>query len=226
MTVVIAAFDLDDTLLDGDSDRSWRTFLVEEGLLSAELERQRSDEFYQAYLAGRLDAAACSQFAVEPLVGASPATLAELQKRFCERHIQPMIKEPALELIDNHRRQSHNLVIITSTCRFVSEGAAGLLGIEHLLATELEWRDGMLTGKVDGQPCYREGKNLHLGRWADREGLGLEGAWFYSDSSNDLALLNRLDNPVAVNPDPTLEEEADRQGWPILNLRQGAAVIN
>lgn len=219
--MTITAFDLDNTLLNGDSDRSWRLFLVEEGLLNADEERESSAKFLRDYEGGVLDAAACTRFAIAPVAGLELTRLQQLEESFCQRHIAPMIEQPALELLDKHRAQGDKLVIITSTNRYIAQGAVGMLGLQpksQLLATELEWRDGRLTGDISGTPCYQSGKITHLTQWAKPLKESLKEAYFYSDSSNDLPLLQAVGHPVAVNPDANLRAVAAKSEWPVLDL--------
>lgn len=218
--LAIAAFDLDDTLLDGDSDSCWRTFMVEEQLVSADYAAECAERFEGDYRAGRLNAEEWTEFALRPLAGIPRAELQQLQARFQQRHLAPMVTEAAKALIARHRDAGDTCVIITGTNRFVSEPAAELFGVEHLLATEPEWRAGRLSGQMQGTPCYAEGKKEHLLRWAEQQGQGLEGLAFYSDSFNDLPLLRFSARPTAVNPDARLEQVARENDWPILHLHQ------
>ena len=216
--VTIAAFDLDDTLLNGDSVRKWGLFLVQQGLLDADLHRRRSAEFWRDYQAGRLDAEASAAFDVAPLVGMDSDSLAELGERFGEQCLRPMIEPPAVELLQRHRDRGDKLVVITSTNTFIAGIAARLLQVQEVLGTQLEWRNGRITGKVLPPACYREGKIVHLSRWAQEQNKEMKEAYFYSDSSNDLPLLREVAHPVAVNPDAELRAEAERRSWPILQF--------
>ncbi|GAA3569399.1 MULTISPECIES: HAD family hydrolase [Marinobacter] len=217
--MTLAIFDLDKTLLAGDSDHAWGEFLVEQGIVDAELYRRENDRFYQEYLSGQLDIEDYLSFALAPLAAHDMAQLQQWREQFLAEKIRPMMQTKATDLIDQHRNQGHTLMIITATNRFITEPVAGLLGIEHLIATDPELQDGRYTGRVAGTPSFRDGKVSRLNSWLDEHSANLEGAWFYSDSHNDLPLLRQVANPVAVDPDPELQRTAQQQGWPILSLR-------
>ncbi|MDX1757544.1 MAG: HAD family hydrolase [Marinobacter sp.] len=217
--MTLAIFDLDNTLLAGDSDHAWGEFLVEEGIVDAERYRRENDRFYQEYLNGELDIHRYLSFALAPLAEHDMPTLLSWRDRFLDRKIRPMLQDKADQLLDRHRAQGHTLMIITATNRFITEPVADLMGIEHLIATDPEVVDGRFTGRVAGTPSFREGKVVRLQAWLDAHHESLEGAWFYSDSNNDAPLLRQVANPVAVDPDPSLEKLARLQGWQILSLR-------
>lgn len=217
--MTLAIFDLDNTLLAGDSDHAWGDFLVEEGIVDAEVYRQANDRFYQEYLNGELDILHYLSFALEPLARHEPEQLLAWRERFVERKIRPMMLDKAHQLLEHHRNQGHTLMIITATNRFVTKPVADLLGIEHLIATDPEMVDGRYTGKVAGIPSFQDGKVTRLQAWLAESGETLEGAWFYSDSHNDAPLLRQVSHPVAVDPDPRLAELARQQGWAIISLR-------
>ncbi len=217
--MTLAIFDLDNTLLAGDSDHAWGEFLVEEGIVDAGEYQRANDRFYQDYLNGELDIHRYLSFALEPLARHEPEQLRQWRQRFLEVKIRPMMLARAKDLLDDHRRQGHTLLIITATNRFVTEPVARLLEIDHLIATEPEMVNGRYTGAVAGTPSFQEGKVTRLREWLDHHEENLDGAWFYSDSHNDLPLLKQVSHPVAVDPDPTLAEHARQQGWTILSLR-------
>lgn len=217
--MTLAIFDLDNTLLAGDSDHAWGQFLVEEGIVDAEHYRQANDRFYQDYLNGELDIHRYLSFALEPLALHEPELLQKWRERFLETKIRPMVLARAKDLLDEHRRQGHTLLIITATNRFITEPVARLLEVDHLIATEPEMVNGRYTGAVAGVPSFQEGKVTRLQEWLEHHGENLDGAWFYSDSHNDLPLLKQVSHPVAVDPDPTLADYARQQGWTILSLR-------
>lgn len=217
--MTLALFDLDNTLLAGDSDHAWGEFLVDEGLVDQDEYRRANDRFYQQYLNGELDIFQYQRFTLEPLSRHNMDELLSWRARFVDTRVRPMLQERAHALVEKHRRQGHTLVIITATNRFVTEPIAGLLGIEHLIATEPEIVNGRFTGEVAGVPSFREGKVTRLQEWLDQHGQNLEGAWFYSDSHNDLPLLQSVSHPVAVDPDPVLEQHAREAGWPVISLR-------
>lgn len=217
--MTLAIFDLDNTLLAGDSDHAWGEFLVEEGFVDARSYSEANDRFYQDYLNGEMDYMKYITFALEPLSVNSVDTLKAWRASFMKKKVRPMLLEKADALLNHHRDQGHTLMIITATNRFVTEPIAEVLGIEHLIATEPEMRDGRYTGRIVGTPSYQDGKVTRLNEWLDTYRKSLEGAWFYSDSHNDLPLLKQVDNPVAVDPDPKLEGYATRQGWDVISLR-------
>jgi HAD superfamily hydrolase (TIGR01490 family) len=228
--VSLVLFDLDNTLIAGDSDHLWGEFLVEQSLVDAASYRARNDEFYRAYQRGELNIEAYLSFALAPLSQFTLSDLAVLHRQFLQEKIQPLRLPKAEALIAGHKANNDVVAIITSTNRFVTEPIAEMLGIEHLMATELEVANNCYTGRTLGVPCYRDGKVRHLEKWLhDNPHLGkrhpsnphaMAGSWFYSDSINDLPLLERVDNPVAVDPDPRLAAHARENEWPILYLRE------
>lgn len=217
--MTLAIFDLDNTLLAGDSDHAWGEFLVEEGIVDAEEYRKANDRFYHEYLNGELDILHYLGFALQPLASHNMDQLLDWRNTFMDKKVRPMMLSKAAELLDRHRDQGHTLMIITATNRFVTEPIAEALGIEHLIATEPELVNGRYTGEVAGIPSFQDGKVERLNTWLEAHGKNLDGAWFYSDSHNDVPLLKVVSNPVAVDPDPTLEALARDQGWQILSLR-------
>lgn len=217
--MTLALFDLDNTLLAGDSDHAWGEFLVEEGLVDAEEYRRANDRFYEEYLNGELDIFHYLRFALQPLARHDMDELLAWREAFLEKKVRPMMQSKAAELLDRHRQQEHTLMIITATNRFVTEPIADLLGVEHLIATEPELVNGRYTGEVAGIPSFQDGKVTRLKDWLEHHGHTLEGAWFYSDSHNDVPLLKQVQHPVAVDPDPRLEALAKESGWPVISLR-------
>ncbi len=214
----LAIFDLDNTLLHGDSDYAWGQFLVEQGLVDGVAYERDNRRYYELYQSGALDIMEFLAFALAPLARHERELLERLRRQFVRERIRPMITPAACALVDSHRARGDILVIVTATNRFVTEPIAGEFRIEHLIATDLEECEGRFTGKVRGTPCFREGKVERLRTWALERGLDLEQGWFYSDSHNDLPLLSQVAHPVAVNPDPTLLRYAEHQGWPVLDL--------
>ncbi|HEK1683978.1 TPA: HAD family hydrolase [Pseudomonas putida] len=215
----LALFDLDNTLLGGDSDHAWGDYLCERGILDPIAYKQRNDAFYQDYLNGTLDLQAYLAFSMEIFATTEPAQLDQWHRDFMRDCIEPIILPKALALLQQHREAGDKLVIITATNRFVTAPIARRLGVRTLLATECE-RDGeRYTGRSTDIPCFREGKVTRLKRWMLENGYDLEGSYFYSDSLNDLPLLEQVTHPVAVDPDPKLREEAERRGWPVVSLR-------
>jgi len=216
--MTLAIFDLDHTLLTGDSDHAWGQFLVEREIVDGETYRRENERFYEQYRAGTLDIHEFLAFALKPLSRHDRARLDAWHREFLDTRIRPMITPAARALVDDHRRQGHTLVIITATNRFVTAPIAREFGIEHLLATDPEEVDGRFTGRVAGIPCYREGKVLRLQEWLKEHGQTLKDSWFYSDSHNDLPLLELVDHPVLVRPDDILRREATARHWRILDL--------
>lgn len=219
--MVLAIFDLDNTLIGDDSDYLWGRFLVERGIVDGEAYEKSNAAFYDQYKAGTLDIVEFLHFALRPLAANDPARLAQWRAEFVEEKIRPVLLPAARELLDKHRRLGHVLVVITATNRFVTEPIVALYGIEHLIATAPEMHDGRYTGEFVGIPCYQSGKVTRLHAWLAENGQDLKGSWFYSDSRNDIPLLEQVDNPVAVDPDDTLRRWAAARGCPVISLRQG-----
>jgi HAD superfamily hydrolase (TIGR01490 family) len=217
--VTLAIFDLDNTLIGGDSDNLWGEFVCEQGLVDSKDFAQRNDQFYADYKAGTLDIDAYLRFALSALKGHSAATLAGWHQTFMASKIKPILLPKAAALLDDHRQRGHELLVITATNRFITEPIVALLGLEHLVACEGEIVDGVYTGEPSGVPSYHAGKVTRLYDWLDGRDTTLDGAWFYSDSHNDLPLLELVDNPVAVDPDDTLRARAGELGWPVISLR-------
>lgn len=218
-SLALAVFDLDNTLLEGDSDYLWGEFAVAEGIVDSGLYERENRRFYEQYQAGTLDIHAFLAFQLRPLAQHDINNLHAWRRQFMQDKIAPIILPKARSLLQQHRDQGHTLMIITSTNRFITEPIAAELGVEHLLASEPEMSNGRYTGTVAGVPCYQEGKIENLGKWLAGRDCSLEGSWFYSDSHNDRPLLDRVDHPVAVDPDSILTEYAKAKGWPVISLR-------
>lgn len=218
----LAIFDLDNTLLNGDSDHAWGEFMVERGMVDADYYRRQNDEFYEAYKRGNLNIMAYLEFALEPLTRFSNNELALRHDEFMQTRVAGMRQRRADELITWHRSQGHLPMIITATNRFVTGPIANALGIDVLLATEPETIGGTYTGKVAGIPCFQHGKVERLHAWLEKSRHSLQGSYFYSDSINDLPLLLAVSHPVAVDPDERLRHEAGQRGWQVISLRDGA----
>jgi len=217
--VTLAIFDLDNTLIGGDSDHLWGQFVSEQGLVDSEDFARRADAFYADYVAGSLDIDAYLRFALSPLIGQSSERLKTWHQAFMGAKINPILLPQAAALIADHRQRGHELLIITATNRFITEPIARALGIENLIACEGEIVDGCYTGEPSGVPSFQAGKVTRIKQWLQDGQIDLEGAWFYSDSHNDLPLLELVDNPVAVDPDDTLRARALELGWPVISLR-------
>ena len=212
-------FDLDNTLLAGDSDFEWAQFLVEQGVLDREVYEARNQGFYDDYKAGTLDIHAFLDFQLKPLSRHPREQLVAWHREFMELKIRPLIRDKARSLVERHRGDLR--VMITATNSFVTAPIAREFGIAELIATDPEERNGEFTGRVSGTPCFREGKVTRLEAWLAERGRALADyseSWFYSDSHNDLPLLERVSHPVAVDPDAALRSRAERGGWPIITL--------
>lgn len=215
----LAIFDLDNTLLAGDSDHAWGEFLCEKGIVDSEEYSRANDYFYEQYKKGGLDIFEFLDFALRPLAQLDRETLDNLHQQFMQEKVQPMMLDKAQELLKNHRDRGDYLLIITATNRFVTGPIAEKLGVDEIIATDPEEIDGDYTGKVAGTPCFQDGKVTRLNSWLEKTGHNLEDSYFYSDSHNDLPLLELVTNPVAVNPDEILESHANERLWPVLDLR-------
>ncbi len=217
--MALAIFDLDNTLLGGDSDHAWGQFLVDKGIVDADNFARANDEFYRKYQAGELDIHEYLAFALEPLTRFSLDELAALHARFMAEYVQPMRLPAADALLAQHRAAGDYLLIITATNGFVTHPIAEAMGVDDILATEPELADGRYTGRVAGPPCFQHGKVERLQQWLADSGHSLAGSCFYSDSHNDLPLLEQVERPVAVDPDDILRETAEARGWPVISLR-------
>jgi HAD superfamily hydrolase (TIGR01490 family) len=217
--MALAIFDLDNTLIGGDSDYLWGKYLVTAGLVNKAAYERENQRFYDEYRRGTLNIYEFLDFSLRPLAENPPETLLELRDRFMADMIAPIILPAAVALIDRHRNQGHVPLIITATNRFVTEPIARAFGVEHLLATEPEIIDGRYTGRVAGTPTFREGKVTRIRQWLAENNTNLADSWFYSDSHNDLPLLEMVPHPVAVDPDETLRQHAEMKGWSIISLR-------
>ena len=215
----IALFDLDNTLIAGDSDYLWGCFLVEQGIVDSGLYERENRRFYDQYRVGELDIHEFLDFQLRPLSEHPVNTLQQWRRQYIEEKITPILLPKARALIDRHRQQGDTLVVITATNRFITGPIVELYDIPHLLATEAEILDDRYTGKVSGIPCFQHGKVTRLSDWLKVNRHSLDNSWFYSDSHNDLPLLNRVNHPVAVDPDEILEEHARNNDWPIISLR-------
>ena len=218
----LALFDLDNTLLSGDSDFEWAQFLIEQGALDRELFEAKNLAFYEQYKAGTLDIHEFLDFQLKPLSRHTRNVLDGWRDNFMQSKVRGMVTVAAQDLVAKHRATGDVCVIITATNSFITSPIAQEFGVEHLIATEPEERDGEFTGCVVGVPCFREGKVARLESWLAQQGWGWESfsdSYFYSDSLNDLPLLKKVRRPVAVDPDETLRSYAEQHGWPILALR-------
>ncbi len=218
----LALFDLDNTLLAGDSDYNWSLFLIEEGLLDAKTHHARNEQFYQDYKNGNLDIYKFLEFQLKPLSEHSIQFLDDLHLKFMDRVIRPMMTQKSQALVNKHQAAGDLCLIITATNSFVTKPIAAAYGIEHLIGTDPEMVNGQYTGGVSGVPSFQAGKVTRINQWlAERQQQlsDFETSYFYSDSHNDLPLMKLVTTPVAVDADETLAEYATKQGWPQISLR-------
>ena len=217
----LALFDLDHTLLSGDSDYEWTQYLVSKGILDGATHGARNAEFYEQYKAGTLDIHEFLDFQLQSLADNPRADLEQWHADFMATQIRPRLNQKARELVKRHLDQGDICAMVTATNSFVTGPIARELGIPHLIATIPAQENGQFTGKARGLPSFREGKIARVEAWLESMGLwwnNFERSWFYSDSLNDLPLLQRVTDPVVVDPDATLRAHAENAGWPILNI--------
>lgn len=215
----LALFDLDNTLLAGDSDFEWAQFLIEQGVLDREVYEAQNQTFFDQYKAGTLDIHAFLDFQLKPLSRHPRKVLDQWHAEYMKQKIHPMLRDSARALVAKH--QGDVRVVVTATNSFVTAPIARVFGIEHLIATEPAHHNGEFTGGVSGIPCFKEGKPKRLQAWLAARGETLasyDKSFFYSDSHNDLPLLESVTHPVAVDPDDTLRAHAAARGWPVMSL--------
>lgn len=218
--MTLAIFDLDNTLIAGDSDHRWGEYLCERGLADPGLHKKENDRFFADYNRGSLDIGAYLRFALGPIAGMTIAEVATLQQDFVGNCIEPMLLTKAFSLLEAHRQQGHTLLIISASNTVVTGPIAERLGVTHLIGSDAEIVSGCYSGRPIGTPAYREGKVTRLFDWLkNRPEELIDDAWFYSDSHNDLPLLSLVDHPVVVDPDPTLAAHAATKEWPVISLR-------
>ena len=218
--MALAMFDLDNTLIAHDSDYLWGEFMVTTGLVDAKIYQVKNDFFYQQYEAGRLDVHAYQKFCLEPLTHHTLEELKTLHDRFMGEYIRPVMLKKAHELIAYHRKQNDHIMIITSTNNFITGPIAEAFKVDVLLAIETEIKDNRYTGNIVGTPTFREGKVTRLMEWLkEHPEHSMEGSSFYSDSKNDVPLLEQVTHPIAVDPDSELQHIAEVRGWTIISLR-------
>lgn len=217
--MALAIFDLDNTLLAGDSDHAWGEYLVEKGIVDASVYKHANDQFLKDYQSGNLDIKSYLEFALKPLINQPLSILHSLREEFFETKIKAVMQTKAFELLEYHRKNGDFLLIITATNRFVTEIIADAFKVDDLIATEPELINDKYTGKVAGTPSFQEGKITRLYEWLEGKNHELSGAFFYSDSHNDLPLLELVDFPIAVDPDDILRKVSEQNKWPIQSLR-------
>ncbi len=217
--MTLAIFDLDNTLIADDSDYLWGQFLVDRNIVDKNTYEEANARFYEDYKAGNLDIVEFLNFSLAPLADNPADQLHQWRAEFIETIIKPIQLKPAIRLVNKHRWRGDTVMLITATNRFVTEPIARLFGIDILLATTPEFIDNRYTGRFTGIPCFQEGKVKALEEWLTSSTETLKDSWFYSDSHNDIPLLNKVDNPVAVDPDAKLKAHAKKENWSIISLR-------
>ncbi len=217
--MALALFDLDNTLLADDSDYLWGAFLVDLGVVDRDTHAAKNKQFFEDYARGILDIQSYLEFQLAVLARYPRSTLEQWRHQFIVERIQPIIAPGTPELLQFHRQRHDTLLIITATNRFVTEPIAALLGVDHLLATEVESTAQGFTGRSQGIPCFQGGKVTRLRQWMAENKQTLQGSWFYSDSLNDIPLLEQVDHPRVVDPDPRFCAIARERGWKIMSLR-------
>ena len=217
--MALALFDLDNTLIDGDSDYEWGNFLVSKKLVDAKEYEKANTYFYEQYKQGTLDIVEFSAFSFKPLSLRNREELVTLHKEFMQTYILPRIKPQTPEILNKHRSQGDTLVIITATNSFITRPIATQLGIDHLIATEPKIIDDKYTTEIEGTPCFQSGKVIRLNEWLKTNNESMKGSSFYSDSINDLPLLEIVDLPIVVDPDERLLEVATKREWEITTFK-------
>ena len=215
--MALALFDLDNTLLNGDSDHSWGMYLADIGAVDPELQKQKQDYFYEQYLAGKLDIHEFCEFQFSVLTKNSVEQLNKWHADFMTTIIEPMIESGKADLLEKHRQANDDILIITATNDFITRPIATRLGVETLIATEAEFINNAFTGKVAGTPCFQDGKVTRLNQWLTQNNKEFKDSYFYSDSINDLPLLKLVDTPIAVTPDDSLRAHAEQHHWQIID---------
>ncbi len=217
--MALALFDLDETLISGDSDYEWGAHLVEIGKVDAEYYANENERFYKEYLAGTLDVQAFLKFALQPLANHPFNELCEWREEYINQRIKPIIKPKAIELINKHRDAGDHLVIVTATNSFITKPTKEIFGMDDLIATEPEMKNGQFTGNVHGTPSFGPGKVTRLKEWLINSSHSLDGSYFYSDSRNDIPLLELVSHPITVDADEKLSEHASQNSWQQISLK-------
>jgi HAD superfamily hydrolase (TIGR01490 family) len=217
--VRLAIFDLDNTLLGGDSDYLWGRFLVEQGIVDGDYHARENERFYDEYKKGTLNIQEYQRFALAPVKGLAKEAIHAWHQRYMDEKIAPIMLPAARQLLARHRRNGDYLLIITATNRLVTQPIADAFDVDDMLATEPEIIGGQYTGEIVDIPCFQRGKVERLQKWLEITGYNLADSYFYSDSHNDIPLLEMVDHPVAVDPDQTLLDHARTKGWSVISLR-------
>ncbi len=216
--MTLALFDLDNTLLSGDSDHEWGNFLIGKNLVDGASYKAANDAFYAQYQQGSLDIFEYSAFSFFPLTQHSMSFLNVLHEEFMDTVILPLIRQKAIDLVESHRAQGHTLIVITATNSFITKPIVKYFGIDNLLATEVKMVEGRFTNSIEGTPCFNSGKVTRIRQWLDENNESLSGSFFYSDSHNDLPLMELVDTAIAVDPDEKLAIIAKERGWDTISL--------
>jgi HAD superfamily hydrolase (TIGR01490 family) len=217
----LAIFDLDNTLLKGDSDYNWALFLIKKGFIDKASYEQKNEQFYQDYQNGSLDVFKYCEFQFRVLKNNKREIIEQLREQYLQEVILPMIPDKAYDLVEQHKTNKEKLLIITATNSFITKPIGKIFGIDDLIGTDPEEVNGNFTGRVAGFPAFQEGKVKRLLIWLEDKNLSMESfekIFFYSDSRNDIPLLEKVTNPVAANPDKILLAKAKDKGWPVINL--------
>ena len=211
-------FDLDNTLLAGDSDRNWGIFLSEQQIVD-ESYLDESERFYNNYYEGSLDINGFLSFCLKPLIANDMSTLLKLREQFIEEKIRPIVTKAGKALIEEAHSEGKKVIIATATNNFVTRPIADIFDVSVLIATEFEIKDNVFTGKVLGSPCFRDGKLNKVTKWVKDNNFELSQASFYSDSFNDLPLLEKVKKPVIVDGDDKLKEIGKNKNWECVSFR-------
>ncbi|SDG75437.1 HAD-superfamily subfamily IB hydrolase, TIGR01490 [Pseudomonas benzenivorans] len=217
--MALAIFDLDETLIDGDCASLWSAQMARLGWVDGESFLRQDAELMALYAEGRLAMEDYMAFSLSPLVGRSVEEIAFVVEPFVEEMIEPLLYSDATRCLASHRAAGDRILVISASAHFLVSAIAARLGIAEVLAIDLEQRHGCYSGRTQGVLTYREGKVSRLLEWLQQHGESLDGAYFYSDSRNDLPLLQLVSQPRAVNPDPVLRRHAEQAGWPVLSWR-------
>jgi len=215
----LAIFDLDNTLIAGDSDALWGEFITEQGYIDGDLYEKQHEQFYDDYMQGKLDIDAFLRFQLKILGDNNADTLHEWRANYIKQKIEPLILEKAKTKINEHRQAGHSLLIITATNEFLTRPIADLLDIKNLIACQVEIIDGQYTGESKGTPSFAEGKITRFNEWVEKQNLSISETWFYSDSRNDIPLLSEVDHAIAVDADEVLTKHAQQHHWEITSFR-------
>ena len=216
----IALFDLDNTLINGDSDHEWGNYLVENNYVDSKSYKEKNNMFFEEYKKGTLCPREFALFSYEPLTKYSYKTLLEIREKFFKDKILPLILPKAIDLVNHHKKKGDIIAIVTATNSFISKVSANFFQITHLLASEPEFINNKFTGNLQGEPCYQEGKVYKVKEWIKKNNFSnYDEIYFYTDSHNDLQLMEYCTIPVAVDPDETLNRISVKNKWEIISLR-------